>query len=115
MSIDKDLVTDILTRLGLEMVEVTDDAWTTKAPSHRFDIAIEADLIEEVARIYGYDNLPSSMPQVAVNFTSLPESKTQIQVLRSILVSQGYQEAVTYSFIDPVLSKQFCQILSQCH
>lgn len=107
MSIDKDLVTDILTRLGLEMVEVTDEAWMTKAPSHRFDIAIEADLIEEVARIYGYDNLPSSMPQAAVNFTPLSESKTQIQVLRSILVSQGYQEAVTYSFIDPVLSKQF--------
>ncbi|UTV97967.1 phenylalanine--tRNA ligase subunit beta [Marinomonas rhizomae] len=107
MSIDKDLVTDILTRLGLDMIEVTDEAWTTKAPSHRFDIAIEADLIEEVARIYGYDNLPSSMPQAAVNFTPLSETKTQIQVMRSILVSQGYQEAVTYSFIDPVLSKQF--------
>jgi phenylalanyl-tRNA synthetase beta chain len=107
MSIDKDLVTDILTRLGLEMIEVTDEVWLTKAPSHRFDIAIEADLIEEVARIYGYDNLPSSMPQAAVNFTPLSETKAQIQVLRSILVSQGYQEAVTYSFIDPVLSKQF--------
>ncbi len=107
MSIDKDLVTDILTRLGLEMIEVTDEVWLTKAPSHRFDIAIEADLIEEVARIYGYDNLPSSMPQAAVNFTLLSETKAQIQVLRSILVSQGYQEAVTYSFIDPVLSKQF--------
>ncbi|AWY01138.1 phenylalanine--tRNA ligase subunit beta [Marinomonas primoryensis] len=107
MSIDKDLVTDILTRLGLEMIEVTDEAWLTRAPSHRFDIAIEADLIEEVARIYGYDNLPSSMPQAAVNFTPLSETKAQIQVLRSILVSQGYQEAVTYSFIDPVLSKQF--------
>jgi phenylalanyl-tRNA synthetase beta chain len=89
------------------MIEVTDEAWLTKAPSHRFDIAIEADLIEEVARIYGYDNLPSSMPQAAVNFTPLSETKAQIQVLRSILVSQGYQEAVTYSFIDPVLSKQF--------
>ncbi|SBS32165.1 Phenylalanine--tRNA ligase beta subunit [Marinomonas spartinae] len=107
MSIEKALVTDILTRLGLEMIDVTDEAWTTKVPSHRFDIAIEADLIEEIARIYGYDNLPSSMPQAAVNFTPLSESKTQIQVLRSVLVSQGYQEAVTYSFIDPVLSKQF--------
>ncbi|WP_133011220.1 phenylalanine--tRNA ligase subunit beta [Marinomonas flavescens] len=107
ISIDKDLVTDILTRLGLEMIEVTDEAWVTKAPSHRFDIAIEADLIEEVARIYGYDNLPSSMPQAAVNFTPQSESKTPIQALRSVLVAQGYQEAITYSFIDPVLSKQF--------
>ncbi|WP_394181265.1 phenylalanine--tRNA ligase subunit beta [Marinomonas posidonica] len=107
VSLDKDLVTDILTRLGLEMVEVTDQAWVTKAPSHRFDIAIEADLIEEVARIYGYDNLPSSMPTAAVNFTPLSESKTPIQSLRAALVSYGYQEAVTYSFIDPNLSKQF--------
>ncbi|MGO3343869.1 MAG: phenylalanine--tRNA ligase subunit beta [Marinomonas sp.] len=107
ISIDKELVTDILTRLGLEMLEVTDAAWVTKAPSHRFDIAIEADLIEEVARIYGYDNLPSSMPQAAVNFTPQSESKTPIQALRSVLVAQGYQEAITYSFIDPVLSKQF--------
>ena len=107
MSIDKDLVTDILTRLGLEMLQVTDEAWVTKAPSHRFDIAIEADLIEEVARIYGYDNLPSAMPKAAVSFTPLSESKTAIQNLRSVLVSQGYQEAVTYSFIDPNLSKQF--------
>ncbi|MBD5770448.1 phenylalanine--tRNA ligase subunit beta [Marinomonas colpomeniae] len=107
VSIDKDLVTDILTRLGLDMLEVTDEVWVAKSPSHRFDIAIEADLIEEVARIYGYDNLPSSMPQAAVNFTPLSEGKTAIQVLRSILVSQGYHEAVTYSFIDPNLSKQF--------
>ncbi|GAB3482488.1 phenylalanine--tRNA ligase subunit beta [Marinomonas epiphytica] len=107
VSIDKDLVTDILTRLGLDMLEVTDESWTIKAPSHRFDITIEADLIEEVARIYGYDNLPSAMPKAAVNFTPQSESKTAIQNLRSILVSQGYQEAVTYSFIDPNLSKQF--------
>lgn len=107
VSLEKDLVTDILSRLGLEMVEVTDEVWVAKAPSHRFDIAIEADLIEEVARIYGYDNLPSSMPKAAVNFTPVSESKTPIQSLRSVLVAQGYQEAVTYSFIDPVLSKQF--------
>lgn len=107
LSIDKDLVTDILTRLGLDMLDVTDEVWVAKSPSHRFDIAIEADLIEEVARIYGYDNLPSSMPQAAVNFTPLSEGKVAIQALRSTLVSQGYQEAVTYSFIDPNLSKQF--------
>ena len=106
-SLEKDLVTDILTRLDLEMVEVTDEQWVTVAPSHRFDIEIEADLIEEVARIYGYDNLPSSMPTAAVNFTPASESKTPIQSLRATLVSQGYQEAVTYSFIDPVMSKQF--------
>lgn len=107
MSLDKDLVTDILSRLGLDVTDVTDEQWVTVAPSHRFDIEIEADLIEEVARIFGYDNLPSSMPTAAVNFTAATESKTPIQSLRATLVSQGYQEAVTYSFIDPVASKQF--------
>lgn len=107
VSIAKDQVTDILTRLDLDMVEVTDEHWVTRAPSHRFDIAIEADLIEEVARIYGYENIPANMPTAAVNFTPLAESQTSIQTMRSTLVAQGYQEAITYSFIDKESSLQF--------
>jgi len=107
VSIDKSQVTDILTRLGLELVSVTNSEWVTKAPSHRFDIAIEADLIEEVARIYGYENIPANMPEAAINFTPVIEANATIQMLRSTLVAQGYQEAITYSFIDPVMSKKF--------
>ena len=107
VSIDKDQVTDILTRLDLEMIEVTDTQWVTRAPSHRFDIAIEADLIEEVARIYGYENIPANMPTAAVNFTPVAEAQTSIQTMRSTLVAQGYQEAITYSFIDKESSLQF--------
>ncbi|TDO99070.1 phenylalanine--tRNA ligase subunit beta [Marinomonas balearica] len=108
VSLEQSQVTEILTRLGMSLVEETDEAWTISAPSHRFDIEIEADLIEEVARIYGYDNLPSSMPTAAVNFKPVTETKTAIQSVRATLVANGYQEAVTYSFIDPALSKQFC-------
>ncbi|OUR66806.1 phenylalanine--tRNA ligase subunit beta, partial [Marinomonas sp. 42_23_T18] len=72
-----------------------------------FDIAIEADLIEEVARIYGYENIPANMPTAAVNFTPVAEAQTSIQTMRSTLVAQGYQEAITYSFIDKESSLQF--------
>lgn len=108
VSIDQEKVTDILMRLGLELLSVTDAEWIVKAPSHRFDIAIEADLIEEIARIYGYDNLPAHMPTAPASFTPIAEAKTNIQRLRSTLVSYGYQEAITYSFIDSAISKKFC-------
>jgi phenylalanyl-tRNA synthetase beta chain len=107
VTIAKDQVTDILTRLDLDMVEVTDEHWGTRAPSHRFDIAIEADLIEEVARIYGYENIPANMPTAAVNFTPAAEAQTSIQTMRATLVAQGYQEAITYSFIDKESSLKF--------
>ncbi|MCZ2722426.1 phenylalanine--tRNA ligase subunit beta [Marinomonas sp. 15G1-11] len=107
VTVDSALVTTILQRLGLDVVDVTDEHWTVKSASHRFDIAIEADLIEEIARIYGYDNLPSSMPAAAIDFSPVQEAKTPLQTLRSTLVAYGYQEAVTYSFIDPVVSQQF--------
>ncbi|WCN09691.1 phenylalanine--tRNA ligase subunit beta [Marinomonas mediterranea] len=108
IALEQSQVTEILTRLGMDLISVSDTEWVIAAPSHRFDIEIEADLIEEVARIYGYDNLPSSMPTAAVNFKPVTETKTPIQSVRATLVANGYQEAVTYSFIDPVLSKQFC-------
>ncbi|TBR44753.1 phenylalanine--tRNA ligase subunit beta [Marinomonas agarivorans] len=105
--LDTEQVTEILMRLGLKVIEVTELEWTVESPSHRFDIEIEEDLIEEVARIYGYNNIPSNMPAAAINFTASPEAKTPIQAIRSTLVAQGYQEAITYSFIDSVISKQF--------
>ncbi|WP_191603169.1 phenylalanine--tRNA ligase subunit beta [Marinomonas algicola] len=107
VSVDTAIVTTILQRLGLNVTEVTDQHWVVQSASHRFDIAIEADLIEEVARVYGYDNLPSSMPAASIDFSSVEEAKTPLQTLRSTLVAYGYQEAVTYSFIDPVVSQQF--------
>ncbi len=107
VSIDSDLVTDILQRLGLNVVDQSDSQWVVQVPSYRFDISIEADLIEEVARVYGYDNLPSSMPAASIDFSPVAEAKTPLQTMRSSLVAFGYQEAVTYSFIDPVISSQF--------
>ena len=91
-----------LRRLGMEVVE-TEGGWSVTPPTHRFDIAIEEDLIEEVVRLVGYDRVPP----VEIEGTVRPggESETGVPVarLRRVLVDQGYQEAVTYSFVDPAL------------
>lgn len=89
---------------SLDFSPVTNaDGWQITAPSHRFDIEIEADLLEEIARIYGYDRLPVEPPVAAMTFTLKPESKLDPMSLRQTLVARGYSEAVTYTFIDPAL------------
>jgi len=98
-------VDDMLARLGLTLVERTDSACTWVAPSWRFDLAIEQDLIEEVARIYGYNNLPTSTPSMALELEPNPENTQGISLFRAQLVSRGYQEVITYSFVDPELQK----------
>ncbi|MGB5180500.1 MAG: phenylalanine--tRNA ligase subunit beta [Gammaproteobacteria bacterium] len=97
-----DEVTDILTRLGMTVVEQGED-WLVQSPTYRFDIALEADLIEEIGRVYGYNRLPSVVLQGALDIQLLNERENTIEDLCNILVSRGYQEAVTYSFVDPAL------------
>ena len=98
-------IDDILTRLGLTFVARDDQGSTWVAPSWRFDIAIEQDLVEEVARIYGYNNLPTSTPTMALELQAKPERQQDLSIFRQQLVASGYQEAVTYSFVDPDLQK----------
>ncbi len=99
-----DEVEDILTRLGMVLTSV-EDGWQVTAPGYRFDIAIEPDLIEELARIYGYENLPVSLPKAASPLARVPENRLAIGDLRRHLVARGYQEAITYSFVEPQLQK----------
>ena len=99
-------VNDILTRLGLEVTD-TGSAWVAQVPSYRFDISIEEDLIEEVARVYGYDNLPVKAPTANLIIQSRPESEISRRKIAELLISRGYQEAITYSFIDPKWSTLF--------
>lgn len=99
-------VADILTRLGL-IVTDKGDHWYTEVPSYRFDITLEVDLIEEVARVYGYDNLPVTAPRSEMRMQGQQESLRPLRRLREQLVANGYQEAVTYSFIDPKWSTLF--------
>ena len=101
LTIAADEVDDILSRLGLSLVKRSSTGATWLAPSWRFDLTIEQDLVEEVARVYGYNNLPTSTPTMALDLEPNPESQQQPGVFRSQLISRGYQEVITYSFVDP--------------
>jgi phenylalanyl-tRNA synthetase beta chain len=95
-------VSDILERLGMQ-VTATDAGWQVIPPSFRFDVALEADLIEEVGRVYGYDKLPSQPLSGALDIQPVPETEVSIEAISDLLVARGYQEAITYSFVDPEL------------
>ncbi|MFC4656695.1 phenylalanine--tRNA ligase subunit beta [Rheinheimera marina] len=93
-------VLDIFQRLGLKVTS-TADGWQAIAPGYRFDMQIAEDLVEEVARVYGYNNIPNVAPQAALAMSQHREARIDVHSLRDLLVGRGYQEAITYSFVDP--------------
>jgi len=95
----------ILTRLGFKLTP-DKEGWSAIAPSHRFDIEIEEDLIEEVGRIYGYDHIPPLQYPARHGMDRLPEAQVDVRRLRQVLVDRGYQEVVTYSFVDAGLQQR---------
>ncbi len=96
---------DILKRLGM-MAEREAGMWKVRPPSFRFDIAIEADLIEELARIYGYNNLPVQSLSFPTPLQSAPESQLSLDRIKDVLVDRGFQEVITYSFVDASLQEK---------
>jgi len=101
-----DEVSDILTRLGMKATLTQPGEWQAIAPSFRFDIAIEADLIEELARIHGYDNIPSVAPHARFESNATSEQQLTQQRIRQLFVDRNYQEAITYSFVDEALQQR---------
>ncbi len=99
-----DEVRGILERLGMG-VEAADDGWRVAVPSWRFDIEREVDLIEEIARIHGYEALPVSRAAVPMAMAASPEGHLPRRRLRRALVDRGYQEAITYSFVSAALNE----------
>lgn len=97
-------IIDIFQRLGMT-AETQADGWQITPPGFRFDIAIEADLIEEIARIYGYNNLPSSSLLMRSELSPATETVLDIDRVKDLLVDRGYQEAITYSFVDEEIQK----------
>ncbi|MET0936609.1 MAG: phenylalanine--tRNA ligase subunit beta [Luteibacter sp.] len=91
-------VTRIFTALGMGVVELP-DGWQVTPPSSRFDIEREEDLIEEVARIHGYDRIPTHIPAGEIALRAEPEARLGDMVLRDQLAARGYFEAVTLSFV----------------
>ncbi|HCA5284258.1 TPA: phenylalanine--tRNA ligase subunit beta [Acinetobacter nosocomialis] len=100
-----EFITDALTRLGCEVTVKADGEWSVVPPSHRYDMAIYQDLIEEVARIDGYDNIQISLPSMDVQLAKY-QDRFEIAQLRQTVVTLGYQEAISFSFADAKLEKQ---------
>ncbi|MDE0982616.1 MAG: phenylalanine--tRNA ligase subunit beta [Gammaproteobacteria bacterium] len=105
IQMDKKEVRDILGRLGFGLSADDGEVLRVLVPSYRFDVSIEADLIEELARIYGYNNLPQTGGLGNQSLSSTPESHIELGQIRQQLVALGYQEVVTYSFIEPSLAE----------
>ncbi|MEW8394272.1 MAG: phenylalanine--tRNA ligase subunit beta [Candidatus Thiodiazotropha sp.] len=100
VEIDDDEVSDILDRLEMA-VNRTERGWRVRAPSSRFDIAIEEDLIEEIGRIYGYTRIPAHRGHSAMEMRERPEVDFDLNRARMLLVGRDYQEVITYSFVSP--------------
>ena len=94
-----EVVADVFHRLGFESKQ-EGDAFVVTPPSYRFDIEIEEDLIEEVARMYGFENIPDQPPVASLKMSVKPEAKRGVHLLRQRLALQGYQEAVNFGFTD---------------
>ncbi len=100
VEIDDETVKDVLIRLEMNVLDC-EDGWQVIAPAFRFDIKYDVDLVEEIGRIYGYDELPSTQPHGSVKMSACPENVISELRVKEVLVSLGYQEAICYSFIEP--------------
>ena len=100
--IETDQVTGILDKLGLSP-KADRNGWSVQVPSFRFDIEVEDDLVEEVARVYGYDEIPEKTAVAETPLAIAPESSPDLDRIATSLVARDYQEVITYSFIDEKL------------
>ena len=98
-------VRTVLENLGMR-VQGLPEGWEVVPPTHRFDIALEADLIEEVARIVGYEAIEERDALAAERIRALPEFVPAERAVLELLATRGYQEAITYAFVDPQLQQQ---------
>ncbi len=106
LEIAADEISSILESLELT-VESCDGGWNVTPPSHRFDIEIEADLIEEIARIHGYDSIPETTAFAQSALETVTETRVELERAAASLIARDYQEVITYSFIDAEANSLF--------
>ncbi|MDO5686442.1 MAG: phenylalanine--tRNA ligase subunit beta [Neisseria sp.] len=106
VALQADQVETILHNLGLQP-QKTADGFTVTEPSFRFDIEIEADIIEEIARVYGYENIPSDAPQGALEMIKLPETQKARYDIYRALAARAYREVINYAFVDEAWERDF--------
>ncbi|TKJ31928.1 phenylalanine--tRNA ligase subunit beta [bacterium (candidate division B38) B3_B38] len=107
VKIEKRRVEDFLTRLNFELQRKDDDSWTVTIPTYRGDVEKEIDLIEEVARFYGYDRIPSTMPLWRGIDAGAPDWIERERLIRRIMIAAGYYEVINYSFVDDNIDRLF--------
>jgi phenylalanyl-tRNA synthetase beta chain len=112
VTIDDDVVNRIFTGLGLVATQ-KGDGWDVVPSSHRFDIALEVDLIEEIARVYGYDEIPEATAIAETPLEAVTESGIEPDLAAATLVARDYQEIITYSFIDPESNTRLTDVESE--
>jgi len=102
VALEDDAIGDILSRLGMDLNQVG-DGWMVLPPSSRFDVLLEVDLIAEIGRIHGYQNIPITHASSAAATKAPPEAAFDLDRAKLTLVGRGYQEVITYSFVNPEL------------
>ncbi len=107
IALDSRQISVLLKRLQLDFDE-RDDDYRVTPPSFRFDLSIEADLIEELARLHGYDNIPAQAPHAALTMLPYSELQRPLARLQQILVSRDYQEIVSYAFVEEQVERELC-------
>ncbi len=106
-TIDSNTAMSILQKLGCQP-RLSDEVIEATPPSYRFDIAIEEDMIEELARVYGYANIPAQLPPMPAALRPSAEARRSPATVRRALATLDYQEVVTYSFVDRAWEEDFC-------
>jgi phenylalanyl-tRNA synthetase beta chain len=99
-SIPESEVHELLCRISTDVIS-TESGWTITAPSYRHDMAYEADLVEEVARVFGYDRIPIKLPNLVPSSPIAREGDIDISAMRRTMIARDYNETISYSFIDP--------------
>lgn len=106
IDLSADAVAGMFERLELQVSREGDDFIVTP-PSYRFDVEIEEDLIEEIARIHGYDNIPSHAPRGPITMLPRPEAKRDTMSLRRQVAAREYQEVINFAFVEEAWEKDF--------
>jgi len=104
--ISADEMADVFRRLALPF-EWEGESFVVTPPSYRFDLEIEEDLIEEVARIHGFDRIPAHPPRAAARMSALPEGRRSLHAVRERLAARDYQEVINFSFVEPAWEADF--------
>ena len=104
-SLSEEKIIAIFTSLGIHVQHKEAQGWQVIPPTWRFDLSLEVDLIEELARIHGYQHIPVTLPSSPLTFLPQPETQLSLTRLQDVLIDRGYHEAINYSFTAPKLQK----------